>query len=214
MVVVGGGSSARFGTDKLMIEVADRPLIAHTIDAVAPKVGVCVVVCRPDAVDAVAALREDVIVVEGGDTRTQSEIAGLAAVSEDIDLIGIHDAARPLIKPALIDRLFTEAESSGGAVPLVRYERLVIERRTQRPIPGVFGAQTPQVFRGPELKAAYRRASEVGFDGHDTVEVMQRFGNMTIGGVPGDPDNLKVTYPDDLDRVRLARSDSSRIEAR
>jgi 2-C-methyl-D-erythritol 4-phosphate cytidylyltransferase len=209
MIVVGGGSSARFGADKLMVDVGDRPLIAHTIDAVVGLVDVCVVVCRAEVAEAFAAMRADVIVVVGGATRTQSEMAGLAAVG-DIDLIGIHDAARPLVKPEMINRLFEAAESSGGAVPLVSYEQLVIDKKTHRAVPGVFGAQTPQVFRGGELKVAYVRADEEGFDGHDTVEVMERFSDVQIAAVTGDPDNLKVTYPGDLDRVRAAWSGSFR----
>jgi 2-C-methyl-D-erythritol 4-phosphate cytidylyltransferase len=211
MVVVGGGSSTRFGVDKLMVGVGDRPLIAHTIDAVVTRVDVCVVVCRPGVAGELAAIRDDVMVTEGGETRTQSEMAGLAVVGENVDLIGIHDAARPLVKPEMIDRLFTVAELSGGAVPLVSYDRLIIDRKTHRPVPGVLGAQTPQVFRGPELKLAYGLAAEASFDGHDTVEVMQRFSDVKIVGVPGDPHNLKVTYPGDLDRVREARSGPSRI---
>jgi 2-C-methyl-D-erythritol 4-phosphate cytidylyltransferase len=138
-------------------------------------------------------------------------MAGLAAVGETIDLIGIHDAARPLVKPEMIDRLFEAAAASDGAVPLVPYEHLIIDKKTQRPVPGVFGAQTPQVFRGRELKIAYGRAAEAGFDGHDTVEVMERFSDLQIVAITGDPDNLKVTFPGDLDRIRVARSSSSRI---
>jgi 2-C-methyl-D-erythritol 4-phosphate cytidylyltransferase len=194
-----------------MVEVGGRPLIAHTVDAVVGRVDVCVVVCRPEVAEAVAAMREDVTVVVGGATRTQSEMAGLAAVGETIDLIGIHDAARPLVKPEMIDRLFEAAAASGGAVPLVSYEHLIIDKKTQRPVPGVLGAQTPQVFRGPELKIAYGRAAEAGFDGHDTVEVLERFSDLQIVAITGDPENLKVTYPGDLDRIRVARSGSSRI---
>lgn len=213
MIVVGGGSSARFGADKLMVDVGGRPLITHTLDAVVDRVDVCVVVCRSEAAEALAAMREDVIVTVGGDTRTQSEMAGLAVVGEAIDLIGVHDAARPLVKPEMIDRLFVAAEDQGGAVPLVSYQRLIVDKKTRRPVPGVLGAQTPQVFHGEELKTAYGRAAEANFHGHDTVEVMERFSDVQIVAVTGDPDNLKVTYPGDLDRVRAALSGPSRISA-
>lgn len=210
MVVVGGGSSNRFGSDKLLAEVGGRPLIAHTIDAVVAHVDICVVVCRAEIADTVTGLREDVTVTTGGATRTLSEIAGLAVVDPGIDLIGIHDAARPVVSAGMLDRLFSVAASEGGALPIVSYDRLILDRETHQPVSGLFGAQTPQVFRGPELMAAYEQAAQAGFAGHDTVETMQRFSDLRIVGLPGEPDNVKVTYRRDLERVREKLAGSSR----
>lgn len=210
MIVVGGGASSRFGTDKLMIDVGGRPLIAHTIDAVVGQVDVCVVVCRPEVSEKVAGLRDDITVTTGGETRTLSEMAGLAAIGREVELIGIHDAARPLVSPGTIDLLYQTAEAEGGALPLLPYDRLILDRRSHRPVEGVVGAQTPQVFRSPELMTAYVRAAQAGFDGHDTVEVVQQFGDVRIVGIEGDPTNLKVTYPDDLEKVRELLTGPSR----
>lgn len=192
-----------------MIEVAGRPLIAHTIDAVAPHVDVCVVVCRAELAETVARVRDDLTVATGGSTRTSSEMAGLAAIGREVDLIGIHDAARPAVDPAMIERLFDVAESEGGAVPLLSYDRLILDKRTHQAVPGLHAAQTPQVFRAPDLMAAYVRAAQTGYDAHDTVEVMQRFSDVRVVGVAGDRDNVKVTYPRDLDRIRDRLSGSS-----
>jgi 2-C-methyl-D-erythritol 4-phosphate cytidylyltransferase len=206
MVVVGGGSSTRFGSDKLMTEVAGRPLIAHTIDAVIGHVDICVVVCHPGIVATVAELEPEVVVAAGGATRTESEISGLAALTSDFDLIGVHDAARPLVSSSVIERLFAAAAQSGGAVPLLTVEGLILDRATSEPVAGLWRAQTPQVFRGPELVAAYHEAAKAGMVAHDTAEVVERFGDLTVVGVEGDPDNIKVTYPADLERLssRLA----------
>lgn len=209
MIVVGGGSSTRFGPDKLMADLEGRPLITHAIDAVQPHVDLCVVVCRPGTAEDVATLRPGVVVALGGATRTLSEMAGLAALGRDLDLIGIHDAARPVVDGPMIERLFTTAASEGGAVPLFQYESLIIDRRTHAPVGGLQGAQTPQVFRGPDLMAAYVRAAEAGFDGHDTVEIVERFSDVRIVAVPGDPRNRKVTYPRDLESIRESLSDPS-----
>lgn len=211
MIVVGGGTSSRFGQDKLMVDIDGRPLIEHTIDAVAEHVDICVVVCRAEIHDRVAARFRDITVTAGGPTRTRSEMAGLAAVGDEIDLIGIHDAARPLVSGTTIEHLYETALAEGGALPLLRYERLVVERDTLLPVSGLRGAQTPQVFRAEDLKAAYAGAREASFDGHDTVEVMQEFSDVKIVGVEGDPANLKVTYPGDLDEVRRRLTKSSRI---
>lgn len=210
MIVVGGGSSTRFGADKLMIEIAGKPLILHTIDAVLPSVDRCVVVCRPDIVETVATLRPGVTMATGGATRTLSEMAGLASLGGDVDLIGIHDAARPVVSLAQIEELFETARTHGGAVPLVEPDGLIVDRRTHQPVAGLRRAQTPQIFRGPELMASYVRAAQAGFDGHDTAEVIERFSDLRVVGVTGSPDNIKVTYPVDLDKVRDLLTDPSR----
>jgi 2-C-methyl-D-erythritol 4-phosphate cytidylyltransferase len=210
MVVVGGGSSTRFGSDKLLTEVAGRPLIAHTIDAVIDHVDTCVVVCHPGIVATVAELRPEVVVAAGGETRTDSEISGLTALTSDFDLIGVHDAARPLVSSSVIERLFAAAEQSGGAVPLLAVEGLVLDRSTYGPAVGLWRAQTPQVFRGPELVAAYHEAARAGFVAHDTAEVVERFGDLTVVGVEGDPNNIKITYPADLEGLRSRLTGPSR----
>jgi len=210
MVVVGGGASTRFGRDKLMIEIEGRTLLEHTIDAVIDHVDVCVVVCRNEIAAMVLESRPDVVVAPGGTTRTRSEISGIFAVDPEVDLVGIHDAARPLVSRDTIEQLFDNAMREGGAVPLLEYRRVLIDRETLAPIPGVQGAQTPQVFRAADLVAAYERAREDGFEGHDTVEVMQTYSDVRIIGIPGDPANLKVTYPEDLDEVRRRLANASR----
>lgn len=201
MIIVGGGSSTRFGSDKLLAEVAGRPLIAHAIDGVADLVDTCVVVCRPEIMDEIAGLRGDITVTPGGSTRTSSEMAGLAALGGERDLIAIHDAARPVVDRVLVERLFSMATRRGGAVPVVETEKVIIDRKTHRPVDGLRRAQTPQVFQGPELMSAYVRAARAGYEAHDTVEIMQQFSDIAIVAVPGDPANVKVTFPEDLDTV-------------
>lgn len=202
MIIVGGGSSTRFGADKLLADVNGLPLIAHTIDSVAEHVDRCVVVCHAGIVDDVGGLSQKVTVTTGGATRTLSEMAGLAVLGGEPDLVGIHDAARPVVKGFVIDRLFKLAEKYGGAVPTLVPDQLVLDRKTHTPVQGVRRAQTPQVFRGSELMAAYVRAAEAGYDAQDTVEIVQRFSGTTVVTLPGDPANVKVTYPADLDSVR------------
>jgi 2-C-methyl-D-erythritol 4-phosphate cytidylyltransferase len=210
MIIVGGGSSTRFGADKLLADIDGLPLVAYTIDAVASHVDRCVVVCREETVDEVRTLRPDVIVTAGGSTRTLSEMAGLAALGGEEDLIGIHDAARPAVKGEVIDRLFDLAARYGGAIPVLTPDHLVLDRKTHEPIGGLRRAQTPQVFRGAELMAAYVKAAQAGYDGQDTSEVVERFGNVTIAVVAGDAANVKVTYPEDVETARDAIRGRSR----
>lgn len=209
MVVVGAGSSARFGGDKLMTPVAGRPLLAHTVAAVAPLVDHCVLVCRPDQQTALNRLELGVTIVPGGATRTASEMAGLAAVGGH-RLIGVHDGARPVVTPQLVEALFAAADQLGGAVPLLEPAGLIVEREPLSPLHSAGMAQTPQVFRGAELLAAFEAAEREGYDGHDTVEVVHRFSMLEVAAVPGDPGNVKVTYPEDLDLVRAMLAGPSR----
>jgi len=210
MVIVGGGSSSRFGADKLTIEVAGRPLIAHTIAAVREHVDDCVLVCHPDRVEAIASLGLDVAITPGGATRTLSELAGLAVIDAATQLIGIHDAARPLVDGEMIESLFVTAAEYGGAVPIVGADELMVHRRTMRPVAGLGRAQTPQVFNGPVLLSAYARAAESGFEARDTAEVVERFSDLVIAAVPGDHANVKVTYREDIAAVATRLRDTSR----
>ena len=212
MIVVGGGSSSRFGGDKLLVEVEGQPLISHTVSALRALVDKCVLVTRPDIIESVTGLGLDIEVVPGGTSRTLSEMAGLAVLGGDFDLIGVHDAARPLIDPELIDQLFLAAAKTGGAVPVLEPEDLLVDRRRLQPVEHPGAVQTPQVFRGPELLAAYVRSAQAGFDGQDTVEIVHRYGNLEIAAVPGDPLNVKVTFPEDLEFVKRVLGDSSHSE--
>lgn len=198
----------------MMADIAGRPLIAHTLDAVIDTVDVVVVATRPDLVDRVEDLGVDVIVTTGGSTRTDSELAGLTALGREYDLIGIHDAARPMVRPGLVELLYETAEESGGAVPVLEPDRILFGRRSLTPVAGAVTVQTPQVFRGPELLAAYVRAANTGFEGHDTIDVIQRFGELEIVAVEGDPGNIKVTFPADLETVRSSLEGLSRTEPR
>ena len=210
MIVVGGGSSSRFGSEKLLQEIAGQPLVTHTIAAMTPHVDKCVLVARADLVEIFSDLGLGVEVVAGGSTRTLSEMAGLSALGGAPELIGIHDAARPVVDGGTIELLFETAARVGGAVPVVEPHDLLVDRHWLTPMDGVVRAQTPQVFQGPGLMAAFVKLAQSGGDAHDTVEVVHNHGDLRIAAVPGDADNLKVTFPEDLERVRSILTDPSR----
>lgn len=214
MIVVAAGQSSRFGAEKLLIEIAGRPIIGHTVEAVRDAVDTCVLVCRHDLIGHLESLELGVDIVPGGPTRTSSEMAGVAAIGSDPDLIGIHDGARPAVTRDLIDRLFESAARVGGAVPVLDPSKLYLDKTTEQPLSGVVAVQTPQVFRGPELRTAYSSAARNGVTGHDTVEIMQRFSDVRIAAVPGDPENVKVTYHEDVDQVTKTLADRPRTSLR
>ncbi|CAN5880050.1 IspD/TarI family cytidylyltransferase [soil metagenome] len=209
-IVLAGGSSSRLGSDrnKPYLSVGGRPLIWYPLVALAQSqveevVLVIRTIDRPSVDEAITStgIAKLMSVVEGGTTRTASEHAGLAALAEiDVDVIMIHDAARPFVTPTMIDRLASTARSIGGAVPVldpnVTPWRLVDEQL--HPTRGLVRAQTPQAFRSEPLRAAYNAAARAGATGADTVDIVQRFGNLDIAAVEGDPRAFKVTHPDDL----------------
>jgi 2-C-methyl-D-erythritol 4-phosphate cytidylyltransferase len=213
MVVVAAGGSLRFGEDKMMVPVEGRPLVAHTVTAVADHVDRCILVCRPDQMPVLTGLALGADLVPGGPTRTASEKAGLDAIGAQADLIGIHDGARPLVSGLLIENLFETAARVGGAVPVLEPDYLLIDRTDLSLVEDAFVAQTPQVFRGEPLLAAYAAAGEAGHEAQDTAGIARRFGQIEIVGVPGDPGNIKVTHPGDIDVVRAALG-ASRSELR
>lgn len=200
MIIVAGGSSTRFGTDKLLTEVAGKPLLNHTIDAVSPFVDQIVLAVREDLIDRFRSA--GLIVVSGGPTRTASEISAVAATPAST-LIGVHDGARPAIGGELIDALFDAAASDGGAVPWLEPDQNGIDNEVDHPTRGRIRVQTPQVFWGPELRAAYLAASNSGFTGPDSMSVIRQFTNLEVTLVPGDPKNIKVTHPEDLEKLNL-----------
>jgi 2-C-methyl-D-erythritol 4-phosphate cytidylyltransferase len=231
MIVLAGGMGARMGADrnKVYLRVAGREVLAYALATMAT-VGIdrLVVVARRDEHDHVAALLAEwaptltTTVVPGGDTRHRSEFAGLAALADEIDggavdVVGVHDAARPFADRALINRLLAATESLDGAIPVVPFDDTVF-----RPADGVFvdtaplvRVQTPQVFRADLVLDAHRKAADAGFDGVDTAQVVELFrADTRIGAVPGSPANFKVTYADDIARAENHLAGARLIEDR
>lgn len=203
MIVVAAGRGLRFGEDKMMLRVAGLPLVAHTVAAVVEHAEKCILVCRPDQMKTLSELAFGADLVAGGPTRTESEMAGVAAIGDAAHLIGIHDGARPIVGPALIEELFETAARVGGAIPVVDAGPMV-SKADLGLLEGAVIAQTPQIFRGEGLLAAYAQASEQGYVGADTAEVIRHFGTLEVAAVAGDPANIKVTDQGDMDKIRAA----------
>jgi 2-C-methyl-D-erythritol 4-phosphate cytidylyltransferase len=219
VVVLAAGAGARVGagSNKVLLPLGDRPVLAWSVQAALGLADVrrVLVVVRPGELDLVTdALAPflgdaEVGVVEGGPSRHASEWNALQALSAEIgsgavDVVAIHDGARPLAAPALFEATIAAARASGGAIPCVPLPGLLA--LDARPLPaGLDGVQTPQAFRAGELLAAYASAAEAGFDGTDTAACWSRYTDLPVAAVPSSPRNLKVTFPEDLElALRLA----------
>jgi len=213
-ILLAGGSGTRLGAgdNKAYLDLGGHPLVAWSLASFqrCAVIDEVVLVTRPEDCDRAHAAAAAVgatklrAVVPGGATRHASEQAGLDAIapgilSGSVRLIAIHDAARPFVTGALLERLLTAAASHGGAVPglpvgtpfLVRGTTLIDTSVLRR-------MQTPQAFHATELLSAYRAATAAGFHGVDTAETVEHHGRLEVVVVAGDPDNRKVTYTDDL----------------
>ncbi|MGK2853331.1 MAG: IspD/TarI family cytidylyltransferase [Microbacteriaceae bacterium] len=218
-VVLAAGVGARVGADgnKAYLKLAGRSMLSWSVRAVADtaEIGRVILVYRSGEREVAArALREDlpdgtVELVEGGASRHESEFNMLRHIAADIesgsvDVVLIHDAARPLAGPDMMRAALEAARKYGGAVPAVTATGLA------RPLPSgglepltdrLVRVQTPQAFRAQPLLDAYRRADSEAFDGTDTSACVQHFTDVDVRVFPGAATNLKVTYPPD---IRLA----------
>jgi 2-C-methyl-D-erythritol 4-phosphate cytidylyltransferase len=212
VVILAAGTGSRVGADvnKVLLPLAEVPVLVHSLRAtwaVADVVRVLLVV-RPGEADAVAATvgphlgDHEVDVVDGGASRHASEWQALRTLAADVesgrvDVVAVHDGARPLAGAGLFEATLAAARSHGGALPAVELGRLVTAdgRVVDRELVAV---QTPQAFRAPDLLAAYRSADADGFEGTDTAACVERYTDLTVVAVPSSPRNLKVTFPEDV----------------
>ncbi len=203
-IVVAGGAGSRFGDSvpKQFLDLGGLRLIDWALAAAG---AACegVVAVLPAAHVAVT-LPSGVTAVAGGPTRSASVRAGLAAVPDVVDVIVVHDAARPLADPALFERVVAAVRAGAdAAVPGVAVADTIkrvdptggqVLETLDRP--ALRAIQTPQAFAA----AVLRRAHAGGADATDDAALVEAIGGRVVV-VDGDPANLKITGPDDLERA-------------
>jgi 2-C-methyl-D-erythritol 4-phosphate cytidylyltransferase len=215
-VILAAGMGTRVGADgnKAYLPLAGRAMVAWSVDAVARSADVdrTVLVFRRGERDLARTMLDlefpsaAIELVEGGDTRHQSEFNVLRYLSADItagrvDAVLIHDAARPLAGPELMGAALSAAREFGGAIPALRATDVVITGADGRlsPVGAVLmRVQTPQAFRALPLLEAYLAAAAEAFEGTDTSSCIERFTDVDVRVIPGAATNLKVTYSHDL----------------
>ncbi len=225
VIVLAGGSGSRVGAagNKVYLPLGGRPMIDWSLRTAVgiPGVGPVLLVARAE--DGAAARRSldsepgwaAVELVTGGATRQASELAGLRRLAGRIragavDVVLVHDGARPMATRALFAAVLHAARELGGAVPGLPCDDLARVGPGADPMPsgttltgpapaGLVAVQTPQGFRAGPLLGAYEQAERVGFAGTDTASCVQRFApGLPIRAIPGEHRNVKVTYPQDL----------------
>lgn len=199
-MVVAGGSGERFGAPKQFAMLGGRPLYQWALDAARPAAdGVVLVV--PAGVDGSGSGAD--VVVEGGSSRAASVRAGVAAVPADAEVIVVHDAVRPLATTALFRAVVAAVrQGARAAVPALAVADTlkvvdgdtVVSTLSRR---GVMAVQTPQAFDAAVLRAAHGGGGEAT----DDAGLVEAAG-VSVRVVPGEPRNLKVTTPADLELVQ------------
>ncbi|MCS7026277.1 MAG: 2-C-methyl-D-erythritol 4-phosphate cytidylyltransferase [Bryobacteraceae bacterium] len=146
--------------------------------------------------------------VEGGETRQRSVENALATLSPDTALVAVHDAVRPFIDVATIEKVIAQAAETGaaivGIVPVDTVKQVHLNKvRATIPRDRLILAQTPQVFRFDLIKLAFERAREDNFTGTDEASLVERLDLVEVSVVPGSDRNIKITKPSDLDLAHL-----------
>ena len=195
-IVVAAGRGERFGAPKQFSELAGTRVVDRAVTAAARACDAVVLVLAPGVewdgspVDAIAT---------GGATRSESVRSGLAAVPADVDVVVVHDAARPLASDALfaavISAVHGGADAAVPALPVIDTVKRVDGTRVRETIrrDDLVAVQTPQGFRAAALRAAHAGADDAS---DDAALVEARGGRVVV--VDGDRRNLKITTGDDL----------------
>lgn len=210
VVAAGSGSRLGVGTPKAFVDLSGRPILLHALHSVSGMSSpVQLVVVAP--ADLVADARElvgrsglDVTVVAGGASRQASVAAGLAMIEPQVQIVLVHDAARPLTPSAQFDRIVAQVRRTDrGAIPGLPVSDTVkrvardgtIDETVDRS--ELSAVQTPQGFPRDQLDAAYAAATD---DATDDAALLAAIGHpVTV--IDGDPMAFKITTPWDLRRA-------------
>jgi len=204
-IVVAGGQGTRFGSRKQYAALEGRPLVSWALEAARRACAGVVLVLPADDLPGPTgptpggAGWDADVVVAGGVSRSDSVRAGLAAVPEEVEVIAVHDAARPLAGPSLWRATIAAvAAGADAAVPTVPVVDTVKSRREDGSLTtldrsSLYAVQTPQAFWATALRGAHAG----GEDATDDASLVEARGGIVVE-VAGHPRNLKVTHPDDL----------------
>ena len=210
-IIVAAGGSHRMGFDKLFALLGDKRVVGHTLEAFegAGCVDEIILVGRDDRL---AELQELVRraefkkvrhVVSGGLHRQDSVQAGMNLLAADASYVAVHDAARPLITPEKIGRVFAECQIHGAAA-LAEPITDTLKRADDECFvcggvdrAGLYAMQTPQIFSRDLLTKAYDAVAAGKISITDEVSAVEQLGAKVLL-VPNDEFNLKITYPRDL----------------
>lgn len=223
-IVAAAGKGIRLGQDvnKAFVKVCDLPLVIHTLKSLndcQDCKDVALVVAANEVNETEKLIKEYeklfprlvLTIVAGGKERQDSVYNALQKIPENFSHVAVHDAARPFFSPELFQKVFAKAiekYAAIAAVPAVDTVKMVrnglIEVTLERQ--HVYMAQTPQIFSLKLLLKAYQEAFKEGFVATDDASIVEKYGGR-IAVVEGEYTNIKVTYKDDLLKLKMLLGD-------
>jgi 2-C-methyl-D-erythritol 4-phosphate cytidylyltransferase len=215
VVIVAAGTGSRTGSAELkqFRWIGGKPMLLHSVQAFHARADVAMVVCvlpKSHAADPPPWLfqcdLDRLLVAVGGAERSDSVFAGLADVPDDCSVVVVHDAARPFVDAATIDRVIAAAREGTGAVAALPVVDTLKEVEGDGRIVGtvdrrrLWRAQTPQAFPRNLLVRAYREARRERRAATDCAALCERLG-LPVRVVAGSERAMKITTPDDFARA-------------
>jgi 2-C-methyl-D-erythritol 4-phosphate cytidylyltransferase len=213
-IIVGGGSGKRMqnSVPKQFLLLKNKPILMHTISVFATSI------FHPEII---IVLHSDLhqywkelclkynfniphVLINGGEQRFHSVRNGLMSIKND-GIVAIHDAVRPLVSTNLISKLFEEATNNGNAIAAIKPSdsiRKVISETESQIInrEELVLIQTPQTFKIEQLRVSYQQQYQLKFT--DDASVVEE-GGFKINLIEGERNNIKITYPEDLELANL-----------
>lgn len=212
-IIAAAGSGKRMGSEinKIFLTIHNVPIIARSAAAIAacPEVDELIIVGAANEIDKLAEVLNQYQpgkpwrIVAGASERQYSITNALLAVNKETKLILVHDAARPLIEPAVVTQIIDAARRHKAAVvavpvkdtiKVIDSEKFVVETPPRQTL---WSIQTPQGFDAALLREAYAKAAKDGFLGTDDASLVERL-DEKVKIVPGGYNNIKITSPEDL----------------
>ena len=210
VVVVAAGNALRMGKDKLMLPLGGVPILARTLTALneSGAVDEIIVVTREEKLETVGAMRDQYginklkKIVIGGETRTESALAGVSEADRRAKIICIHDAVRPFVTDELIADVVHYAVLYQAAAPAIPVKDTI--KRAQGGViidtpdrSELYAVQTPQAFQAEIIKAALTSAVTNHQSFTDDCAAVEALGVKAYLS-RGSEENIKITTPADL----------------
>lgn len=217
-LIVAGGSGLRMKQNarKQYLDLAGRPVIAHTLLAFeqCPHIDRIILVLPSEDIPTLSRdilppmyLKKEIRLVPGGDERQDSVFNGLKCLEAECRIVAIHDGVRPFVTAQQISACILAAQENGASIlgipafdtlKRVAEDGTIAETLDRRQI---WLAQTPQAFRADLIKKAHQRARADNVRGTDDAALVERLG-IKVKLIPGSRNNIKITTPEDLEFCR------------
>ena len=208
-IILAGGSASRFGQNKLLADLAGKPVLVRTLQALdqASCIDEIILAAREDQMEFYGQLAQTHgitklnKVVRGGKNRAESAYNAVLAADRSVKYVAVHDAARPMGTPEMIDRVCRKAYETGAAFAAVPVADTVRQEEQGNwktlPRARLLAAQTPQTADIDLLRAALKAALDSGEEATDDCAALERIGVRPVPA-EGERRNIKITVPEDL----------------